>query len=180
MAHSNLDHDILNNTAYLDDFDFTSDFDLYPAADNVSLANLPDLNFFPEYDFNPQSPTQPTPCSPTHRFRCKDCPESFRRRCELNRHVLKHTMPFKCTRGCGAAFAEKRRCSQHEKAAHGLATEKDRKKCHLCDYASLRPDAVKRHYKLKHGMEISFRSRGSPATTESSTGSDGGSMDSRD
>ncbi|KAK4948720.1 hypothetical protein LTR10_012724 [Elasticomyces elasticus] len=89
MAQSDLDHDILNNTTYLDDFDFTSDFDLYPAAGNVILNDLPDLNFFPEYDFNPQSPAQPTPCPATHKFRCKNCPESFRRRCELNRHVLK-------------------------------------------------------------------------------------------
>lgn len=178
MAPPTLDHDILNNMAYLNDFDFDADFDLYPAANDIDINHLPNLNFFPEYDFNPQSQHEPTPCSPTHKYRCKDCAESFHRRCDLNRHILKHTKPFKCSQGCGAAFAEKRGCIRHEQAAHSLATDKDRKTCHLCGKAFLRTDALKRHLKLVHSVEFSFKLRGSPTTTVSSSawsGSDRGS-----
>jgi len=165
-----LDDDILNNMSYLDDFDFdidfNSDFDLYPANNNINLYDLPDLPFFPDLDLESSGPSP----LPSHRHHCPHCPESFRRRCELTRHLLRHTQPFKCTQsGCGAAFAEKRRCTQHEKAVHGLATDKDLRKCHLCGYTSIRPDAVKRHVRLKHGVHVSFRSgtSTSPATTAS-------------
>lgn len=178
MALSNLDYDILNNMEYVDNIDF-SDFTLLPTSNDVDIDHLPDLNFFPDFDFNPQSPCLPTPCSTSSRessnnkYRCTRCSESFKRRCDLNRHLLKHTTPFKCSRpGCGAAFAENRRCKQHEKAVHGLATDEDLRKCQYCDYASIRPDAVRRHLKLKHSVNVSFRSRSSPTTTVSSSGSE--------
>ncbi|KAK7888052.1 hypothetical protein LTR67_009447 [Exophiala xenobiotica] len=160
MASSHLDYDILNNMDYVDDIEF-SDFTLFPTSNDVDLDQLPDLNFFPHFDFNPKSSCLPIPCSASstshessnNKHRCTRCSESFKRRCDLNRHLLKHTTPYKCSQsGCGAAFAENRRRKQHEKSVHGLATDEDLRKCAHCDYASIRPDAVRRHLKLKHGV----------------------------
>ncbi|KIW41456.1 uncharacterized protein PV06_07013 [Exophiala oligosperma] len=171
MTNSDLDYDILNNMNYLDDVNF-DDFVLYPTND-IDLDDSVVSRFFPEFDFNPQSSFSPTPCSPkshtsVQKYRCTDCSESFRRRCDLNRHRLKHDTPFRCSQdGCGVAFSEKRRCKQHEKREHGLLTEDDMKKCHVCGYTSIRPDSVKRHMRLRHGIQVSFRTKTSPTTSNS-------------
>ncbi|KAJ9614072.1 hypothetical protein H2200_002208 [Cladophialophora chaetospira] len=117
------------------------------------------------------SPTN-TGTSPIPRFPCPsaDCSESFPRQCELTRHEFKHTRPFKCPH-CGRAFAEKRRCVQHVQSVHGLATDKDKTKCQLCEYAHVRPDAVKRHLRLKHG--VGLKVRGSPDSSVSGKSSQG-------
>ena len=65
----------------------------------------------------------------------------------------KHNKPYKCL-FCSDQFVEKRRCDQHMLTIHNLATESDYTHCGwgTCPYKSLRPDAVKRHKKLKqHG-----------------------------
>jgi hypothetical protein len=103
-----------------------------------------------------------------NKFRCQHvaCTESFPRQCDLTRHELKHTKPFQCQH-CGREFAEKRRCIQHIQSVHGIATEKDKTKCFLCQYASIRPDAVKRHLKLKHGIT---GAGSSPSTNSDASG----------
>jgi len=176
MEGSSLDYDILNNLNYLDNLDFgfgyPSDFVLFPAEETFIQDNFTDATLFPDLDdLLPYSSPDVSP-PPTHKYQCEYCSESFPRRCELTRHLLKHTTPFKCTQpGCPAAFAEKRRCIQHIKAVHGLATDKDLRKCHLCGYSSIRPDAVKRHLRLKHGS----KSESSPSTVSSEqSGEDGG------
>ncbi|KIW14515.1 hypothetical protein PV08_07299 [Exophiala spinifera] len=185
MTAPNLDYDILNNMDYLDDVNY-DDFVLYPTSDaDIRMGDDLVSRFFPEFDFNPQSSHSPTPCSPASRtsnqmYHCTDCSESFRRPCDLNRHRLKHDTPFKCVQeGCGMAFSEKRRCKQHEKRRHGLVTEHDFKKCSLCDYNSIRPDAVRRHMKLKHGVHVSFRSKESPASNSSNSSSNSSTVSPR-
>jgi len=165
MEGSGLDHDILNNLGYLDDFNFDladyDDFELLPGAASLVQSPFASASFFPSLDSYeaPESLMAP----PTQKFRCQfgDCSESFARQCELTRHEYKHTRPFKCPH-CGRAFAEKRRCVQHVQSVHDLATDKDKTKCHLCKYAHVRPDAVKRHLRLKHGVGVKYQS--SPST----------------
>jgi len=164
MSGSNLDYDILNDVNYLDDFDFESDFDLFPMDVDFGLDSFSDVNFFPDLEPQPLLDVPPTNQKP----RCEYCSKSFRRKCELKSHVHKHTKPFKCTQpGCKAAYAENRRRVQHMKTAHGLALDKDFRKCQLCDYASIRPDALKRHM-LTHGMHVIVKpGTPSPATVSS-------------
>jgi len=162
-----LDYDILNDMSHLEDFDFTSDFDLFPSTEDTpnldggNLYDLPELNSFQNLDDlelnlemkSPTSSTDTTISTIDHKHRCPHCPASFRRKCDLTRHAHKHTTPFKCPQpNCGATFAENRRCRQHMKVAHGLLNDNDLRKCTLCEYASIRPDAVKRHLRLKHGV----------------------------
>jgi hypothetical protein len=147
----------------------------YPGADQVYIDNaLPELNpnddflaptpednnnLFHDLNFITTPPEDDEVLEPAtnndnaNKFTCQHagCTESFTRQCDLTRHELKHTKPFQCQH-CGREFAEKRRCIQHIQSVHGIATEKDKTKCYLCQYASIRPDAVKRHLKLKHGV----------------------------
>lgn len=106
--------------------------------------------------------------APGHKLRCQfgPCPESFALQCDLTQHEFKHTRPFKCPHR-GQDFAEKRRCIQHVKAVHNLATEKDKTWCHLCDFASVRPDAVKRHLRLRHRVGANADSSPSAASERS-------------
>ena len=156
-----LDYDILNNPTYLNDFDlagYYNDFTLFPTNENFPQS--PFTNAFPSVDsYDPSG----SPVAPLHEFECQfpGCTESFPRQCELTRHEYKHTKPFSCPH-CGRAFAEKRRCLQHVQSVHGFATEKDKTQCHLCKYAHVRPDAVKRHLRLKHG--VGARAGSSPST----------------
>jgi uncharacterized C2H2 Zn-finger protein len=162
-----LDYDILNNLSYLDQLNVAEykDFDLLPTAETFISSPYTDASLFPSLDsFDPLD----TAISPqTQRFYCQhgDCEESFARQCELTRHEYKHTRPFACPH-CGRAFAEKRRCIQHIQSVHNLATDRDKVKCHLCKYAQVRPDAVKRHLMLKHG--IGAKSQSSPSTERQS------------
>ncbi|OAL24636.1 hypothetical protein AYO22_05425 [Fonsecaea multimorphosa] len=181
MEGLGLDYDILNNLSYLDDFDYDSnlvsfendsyrDSVLFPSEESFILPPFTDANLFPALDS--QSPPDGPVLLPTHKHRCQfgDCTESFARPCELKRHEYKHTKPFICPQ-CGRPFAEKRRCIQHVQAVHGLATDEEKVKCHLCKYSHVRPDAVKRHLKLKHG--VGEKSEGSPSTVGSGEQSDG-------
>ncbi|EXJ76424.1 uncharacterized protein A1O5_00932 [Cladophialophora psammophila CBS 110553] len=185
MGGSALDFDILNNLSYLDDFECNSygDFDynsyggveyetyddvvLFPTDQSFIQPPFTNVHMFPALDS--LSPPDNLGPLPQHKYRCADCTESFARRCELTRHEFKHTKPFQCPQ-CGRPFAEKRRCIQHVQAVHGLATEEDKVKCHLCKYAHVRPDAVKRHMRLKHG--VGEKSECSPFTIGSGEQSD--------
>ena len=155
---------------------FTNDslFPTLPSYDPLEGLAPADTNVnpfpaLPSYD-SPASASADTP--PAHRFQCAfgDCTESFPRQCELTRHEYKHTRPFKCPH-CGRAFAEKRRCVQHVQSVHDLATENDKTKCQLCKYAHVRPDAVKRHLRLKHG--VGMKAKDSPASSVSGESSQG-------
>lgn len=165
MEGFDLDHDILNNLNYLDDFDFADydDFDLFPTSESLIQSPFTNASLFPTLDSynSPESIGTPQ----THKYRCQyeDCTKSFPRQCELTRHEYKHTRPFICPH-CSRAFAEKRRCVQHVQSVHDLATDKDKTKCHLCKYAHVRPDAVKRHLRLKH--RIGVKSDSSPTNSE--------------
>ena len=161
-----LDHDILNNLSYLEGSNFTDyDFDLFPTSQSFIDSPFTEANLFPSLDTSDAPGSVPS--SSGHKLRCQlgDCTESFPRQCELTRHEYKHTRPFKCTQ-CGRAFAEKRRCIQHVQSVHDLATEKDKTKCRLCHYSHVRPDAVKRHLRLKHGVGV--YSESSPSTNSGS------------
>lgn len=163
-----LDHDILNNLNYLDQFNFAdyTDFDLVPQTEDYYIeSSFPTpAGFFPPLDTNtPPESMAPSGQQPQKLFHCQfeGCTKSFARQCELTRHEHKHTRPFRCPH-CGRAFAEKRRCVQHIQSVHDLATEKDKTKCHMCFYAHVRPDAVKRHMRLKHGVGAKYET--SPST----------------
>lgn len=170
---SALDYDILNNLNYLDSPDFgigfPSDFVLLPMDQSFIQDPVNDGTLFPDLDellpqSSPDIPPPPPPPPVPHKHRCSNCSRSFARKCELDRHTLRYTKPFRCTQpGCGAAFAEKRRCLQHILAVHEQATQKDLRKCHSCPYSSIRPDALKRHIKLKHRD----KSEGSQSTASS-------------
>lgn len=168
MENVGLDYDILNNPIYLNDFDLTGyhkDFTLFPTNKSLPQSPISNTSFFPRLE-SYDSPNS-VDALPVRRFECQftGCTESFQRQCELTRHEYKHTKPFSCPH-CGRAFAEKRRCVQHIQSVHDLATEKDKTKCHLCKYAHVRPDAVKRHLRLKHG--VGTKSKTSPSATSGS------------
>ncbi|KIW80144.1 hypothetical protein Z517_06759 [Fonsecaea pedrosoi CBS 271.37] len=171
MEGMKLDYDILNNLSYLDNFEYDSynDFSLFSSDESFIQPPFTDADLFPALDLQ-SSPLSIVPL-PTYKYRCHfgDCTESFARPCELRRHEYKHTKPFKCPH-CSRPFAEKRRCIQHVQAVHGLATDEDKVKCHLCKYSHVRPDAVKRHLRLKHG--IRENSEWSPSTVGSVVQSD--------
>lgn len=176
MADSVLDHDILNNLRYIEDFDFTSDFDLFPLNDENFLSG----GSFTEVPlFFPDSLTESSPdCLPsppassaqtTKKYQCPACPRSFPRACDLKRHALRHEKPFQCSQpACNKVFAEKRRRDQHVLAVHGLATPQDLHRCALCGYETVRPDALKRHIRLKHGS----RSNGQANTADATPSTD--------
>ncbi|OAP62082.1 hypothetical protein AYL99_04285 [Fonsecaea erecta] len=181
MEGLGLDYDILNNLSYLDDFgydgnlssfeyDSYGDSVLFPSDESFIQPPFTDADLFPALEA--PSPAESLSPLPAHKHRCQfgDCTESFARPCELRRHEYKHTKPFQCPQ-CSRPFAEKRRCIQHVQAVHGLATDKDKAKCHLCQYSHVRPDAVKRHLKLRHG--VGEKSEGSPSTVGSGEQSDG-------
>ena len=159
-----LDHDILNNLSYLEAFNFIdyNDFDLFSTNESSIRSGFTSVGLFP--DLGVFEGPETAPYTRAHKFSCQfgACTESFPRQCELTRHELKHTRPFKCTH-CAHDFAEKRRCIQHVQSVHGLATDNDKTKCHLCRYAHVRPDAVKRHLRLKHG--VGLKPVGSPSTS---------------
>ncbi|KIW29593.1 uncharacterized protein PV07_05399 [Cladophialophora immunda] len=180
MEGSGLDYDILNNLSYLDNFEYGSLLDglgcdsfsdpiLFTSDESFIQPPFTDAALFPPLDPSPPASLAPLPI---HKHRCQfeGCAESFARPCELRRHEYKHTKPFKCPQ-CSRPFAEKRRCIQHVQAVHGLATDEDKVKCHLCRYSAVRPDAVKRHLRLKHG--VGEKSEGSPCTSGSEDQSDG-------
>ena len=160
-----LDYEILNNLSYLDDFDFNCDFTLFP-TDN-SWDSFDHTQLFPDIDYPPQQNK-----SQAAQFnRCSHCNATFSKRHELNRHLLKHTKPYTCNvPGCGASFAEKRGCDRHMKSRHGNPSTKGGSasvKCRFCKYSSTRPDAVQRHLRTQHGVQVSFKSGSSPATLSS-------------
>ncbi|KIW63033.1 hypothetical protein PV04_09912 [Phialophora macrospora] len=171
-----LDYDILNNTSYLADFNLSGyydDFTVIPTNDSFIQSPLSDANFFASLDsFN--SPLEAAASQQAQQFCCQysGCTESFSRRCELTRHEFKHTKPFRCPH-CGRAFAEKRRCVQHIQSVHDLATDNDKTRCHACDYAHVRPDAVKRHLRLRHGIGTKSE-RSSPTTSAEQSDDPGG------
>ena len=177
MEGFELDYDILNNLNYLESLNFAdyNDFDLLPAAESLIQPPFTDASFFPSLD-KYDTPTGET-TTPVQRVFCQhgDCIQSFSRPSELTRHEYKHTRPFKCPH-CGRAFAEKRRCVQHIRSVHDLATDKDKTKCHMCKYAHVRPDAVKRHLRLKHriGSKSDSQSDQSAASSRRRTGRQGG------
>jgi hypothetical protein len=165
-----LDYDILTNPKHLDNFnltDYYNDFTLFATTETFIDSPFSDLALYPSLEslntspLPPPAPSpQPSPAPPRYFCIFANCTESFARQCELTRHEFKHTQPFVC-RLCARPFAEKRRCLQHEQTVHGLATDTDKTKCSLCSYSHVRPDAVKRHLKLKHGA-------GSPSSGSSS------------
>ena len=164
-----LDWEILNNPSYLDEYDFDHDFTLFPV--DTPMTDYDDdyygMQMFPALD-NSLPPT-PSPSSVSNRagHRCGFCLLAFEKRHELNRHLLKHTKPYACpVADCGASFAEKRGCDRHVKSRHSpSAKPKDAVKCRFCKYASTRPDAVQRHLRTQHGVQVSFKLGNSPATT---------------
>jgi hypothetical protein len=177
VASLELDYDILNNPSYLADFNLSGyydDFTLLPTDESFIQSPFANASFFPTLD-SYNSPHEAAAASPqAQKFCCQfaGCTESFARRCELTRHEYKHTKPFKCPH-CGRAFAEKRRCVQHIQSVHGLATENDKTRCHVCGYDAVRPDAVKRHLRLRHGIGTKSE-RSSPTTSaEQSDGPSG-------
>ncbi|ETI19392.1 hypothetical protein G647_09225 [Cladophialophora carrionii CBS 160.54] len=166
MAGFELDYDILNNTSYLADFnlsEYYNDFTLFPTNQSFIQPPLSDASLFPSLDSH-NSPRAAAP-QQIHRFCCQfaGCTLTFARQCELTRHEYKHTRPFGCPH-CGRGFAEKRRCVQHIQSVHDLATDNDKTRCHVCNYAHVRPDAVKRHLRLKHGIGAKSE-RSSPTTS---------------
>jgi len=173
MNNVELDYDILNNPTNLEDFNFTdyyNDFTLFATSESFIDSPFTDANFYPSLDsFDlSQPPDEAAPPMPKYSCLYAGCTESFARQCELTRHEYKHTRPFQCQH-CGRAFAEKRRCIQHEQSVHGLATDTDKTKCHLCHYAHVRPDAVKRHLRLKHGVGVKAGSSPSTSSDKSSS-----------
>jgi len=172
MDSFELDHDILNNLDYLEDFNFVNyledvpctsynDFTLFPTDESFIESPFTDGSLFP--DLAGINTPGPAPANLVPTFICQygNCRVSFQRQCELTRHEYKHTRPFICPQ-CGRDFPEKRRCVQHVQSVHGLATDKDKTQCHLCKYSHVRPDAVKRHQRLKHG--VGLKSWSSPST----------------
>jgi len=176
MSSFELDYDILNNPNNLDDFnltDYYNDFTLFATSESFIDLPFTEANLFPSLESIDSFDGPANAAPPTNKFFCQfaGCTESFVRQCELTRHEYKHTRPFQC-RCCGRPFAEKRRCVQHEQSVHGLATDKDKTKCHLCHYAHVRPDAVKRHLRLRHGVGVKDES--SPSTQSDKSSGRGG------
>ncbi|EXJ53940.1 hypothetical protein A1O7_09277 [Cladophialophora yegresii CBS 114405] len=175
MAGLELDYDILNHPSFLPDFnlsEYYKDFTLFTSNQSFIQSPLSNASFFPSLD-SYNSPMAAAP-QQVHRFCCQfaGCTLTFARQCELTRHGYKHTRPFGCPH-CGRTFAEKRRCVQHIQSVHDLATDDDKTMCHVCNYAHVRPDAVKRHLRLKHGIGAKFE-RPSPATSTDHSDSQGG------
>lgn len=158
-----LDWEILNNPSYLDEYDFNYDFSLFPV--DTPIDNYDGMSFFAELD---SLPTAKDATLSNSCYRCSYCSAAFQKRHELNRHLLKHTKPYACTvPGCDASFAEKRGCDRHMKSRHSPSSSrpKDSVKCRFCKYSSTRADAVQRHLRTQHGVQVSFKQGISPATT---------------
>lgn len=152
-----LDWEILNNPSYLDEYDFNGDFTLFPV--DTPVDSYDGMDFFPHLDNLPST----TESFSDSRHQCGYCSMAFEKRHELNRHLLKHTKPYACiVPGCDASFAEKRGCDRHMKSRHSA---KDSIKCRFCKYSSTRADAVQRHLRTQHGVQVSFNLGKSPATT---------------
>jgi len=158
-----LDWEILNNPSYLDEYDFNHDFTLFPV--DTPMMDYDTTQFFPELDNYLSTTPSLSPAQAGHQ--CGFCSAAFEKRHELNRHMLKHTKPYSCTiPGCDASFAEKRGCDRHMKSRHSpSAKSKDAVKCRFCKYSSTRADAVQRHLRTQHGVQVSFKLGNSPATT---------------
>ena len=135
-----------NNDNEFAEFDFYSDFDLFPTSQQI--------------------PTLPSSCPD---FRCAHCPKRFPQRWKLNRHLKQHEKPFKCeVSSCRAAFALGKDLRRHVKQVHdGFASDEDMLKCifQTCKFSSTRQDALKRHLQAVHGVEIRFGSSTSPSTS---------------
>jgi len=153
MLGSAFDHELQNNVSTLDNFDFDSDFLLFPTSADFNAESFGVMNFFPDMDFQSSEEVSST----TEKYGCEQCPRTFSKRHQLNRHLRTHTKPFKCDQpGCSASFAEKRGRDRHTKSRHdSFATDKDIVKCRFCKYTSTRPDAVQRHLRKKHGVQVS-------------------------
>jgi len=153
-----LDWEILNNPAYLDEYDFNGDFTLFPV--DAPMDTYEGMDLFPQLDTF--SSTGMVSFSDS-RHHCGYCSMAFEKRHELNRHLLKHTKPYACTApGCDASFAERRGCERHMKSRHSV---KGSIKCRFCKYSSTRADAVQRHLRTQHGVQVSFSLGKSQATT---------------
>lgn len=187
-----LDYEILNDVSGLEDFDFNSDWVLFQApidlnyspqslfsdapvasstfSNNTGALNQW-LNLSPSEPLFVHAPDDEALSLDPHvaHHTCEFCQEGFQKRHELNRHVLKHTKPYSCIiPACGASFAEKRGCERHMKARHNVENPNSTK-CRFCSYNSTRSDAVQRHLRTRHGVQVSFQAGVSPATTTMTT-----------
>jgi hypothetical protein len=97
---------------------------------------------------------------PRADFGCEKCSKSFPKRWKLNRHRITHEKPFKCfSQDCNAAFALKKDCRRHFKQKHrGLISEDVDLRCVFpsCKFLTPRRDALKRHLRDVHGIEMKF------------------------
>lgn len=60
-----------------------------------------------------------SPESAERRCKCDQCPKSFKRRCDLRKHMKRHSRPYGCTfEGCTKKFGSKNDWKRHENTRH--------------------------------------------------------------
>ncbi|KAH7156423.1 hypothetical protein EDB81DRAFT_880742 [Dactylonectria macrodidyma] len=122
-----------------------------------SAAQYAPSYYYPNTDYDQSEPSSSSTAPNAYECPREDCPYSFPRKTELNKHIKTHDKPIKCSAdpNCKTKKAEQRDMDRHYLTAHrayaqSIGLSLDEYVCLVCRKTFTRLDNLQKHMKRTH------------------------------